>query len=43
MKIIDIINSEEVTLSFEVFPPKNNGQYDNVVKAAMDVAALHTD
>ncbi len=43
MKIVDIIESDKVTLSFEVFPPKTSGQYDEVSKAAMEIASLNPD
>lgn len=41
MKIIDILNSHEVTLSFEVFPPKTDDKYAQVEEAAKKIAALH--
>lgn len=41
MKIIDILNSHEVTLSFEVFPPKTDDRYAQVEEAAEKIAALH--
>ena len=34
MKIIDIINGEKPSLSFEVFPPKTSDKFDTVEKAA---------
>lgn len=40
MKIIDILNSKEVTLSFEVFPPKTSTNYENVMASAKKIAAL---
>lgn len=40
MKIIDILNSKEVTLSFEVFPPKTSTNYENVMSSAKKIAAL---
>jgi methylenetetrahydrofolate reductase (NADPH) len=43
MKISEILASERVTLSFEVFPPKTDTNYESVEKAAFDVAALKPD
>ncbi len=43
MKIIDVLNQDKVTLSFEVFPPKKASNYENVEKAARDIAALNPD
>ena len=40
MKIREILHSEEVTLSFEVFPPKIGANFESVYQAAMEVAAL---
>lgn len=28
MKIIDLLNEDKVTLSFEVFPPKTSSKYE---------------
>ena len=33
MKIIDIINGEKPSLSFEVFPPKTSDNFETVKKA----------
>lgn len=41
MKIIDILNQDQITLSFEVFPPKKIEKYDSVQAATEGVAALH--
>jgi len=41
MKIIDILNQNEITLSFEVFPPKTTGNYASVAQATRAIAALH--
>ncbi len=41
MKIIDIINGERPSLSFEVFPPKTSDKYDGVIAAAEKIAALN--
>lgn len=43
MKIIDILNSRDVTISFEVFPPKTSDNYDAVEKAAREIASLKPD
>ncbi|WP_026653494.1 methylenetetrahydrofolate reductase [NAD(P)H] [Butyrivibrio proteoclasticus] len=43
MKIIDIFREKEVTLSFEVFPPKTDAGYEAVEKAAAEIAALKPD
>lgn len=40
MKIIDIINKEEMSLSFEVFPPKKETSFENVRIATEQIAAL---
>ncbi len=40
MKIREILQRDEVTLSFEVFPPKAGADFEKVHKAAMEVAAL---
>ena len=41
MKLSEILEKEEVTLSLEVFPPKTTANYESVYGAAMKVAALH--
>ncbi len=43
MKLSEILNKGKVTLSFEVFPPKQTSNYENVYNAAMGVAALKPD
>lgn len=43
MKIIDCLNSKNVTLSYEVFPPKTDDGYDSVAKAVMELSALDPD
>ncbi len=43
MKISEILASDSVTLSFEVFPPKMDTNYESVERAALDVAALKPD
>ena len=40
MKIIDILNTKENSLSFEVFPPKTSDKYDSVQAATEAIAAL---
>lgn len=40
MKVSEIIKSNKVTLSFEVFPPKTDANYESVEQAAFGVAAL---
>ena len=41
MKVIDIIDSEKPSLSYEVFPPKNNENFDKIKQAIEEIAALH--
>ena len=43
MKIIDILNSKEVTLSFEVFPPKTDAGLASVARATHRIADLGPD
>ena len=43
MKIIDILNQKEVTLSFEVFPPKTEAGFLTVEQATEQIAALKPD
>ena len=43
MKISEIFKEKEVTLSFEVFPPKTDAGYEAVEKAAAEIAALSPD
>ena len=40
MKVIDIIKGIKPSLSFEVFPPKTSDNFENVMKAATDIAEL---
>ena len=40
MKIIDLIQGEKPSLSFEVFPPKTTDKIDSVFAAATEIAAL---
>ena len=41
MKIIDIINGEKPSLSFEVFPPKTTDKYEIVSNAVKEIALLN--
>ncbi|MBR6504085.1 MAG: methylenetetrahydrofolate reductase [Firmicutes bacterium] len=43
MKIIDVITGDKPSLSFEVFPPKTEDKYENVVAAAEKIATLRPD
>ena len=43
MKIIDIINQDRPTLSFEVFPPKKDTDFVDVEAAACSIAAYKPD
>lgn len=40
MKIIDILNKKNMSLSFEVFPPKKETSFESVKKATEDIASL---
>ncbi len=40
MKIKDILGKGQPTLSFEVFPPKEESNFDSVEKAALEIAKL---
>ncbi len=40
MKIIDILHSGTLSLSFEVFPPKSETGFDSVKKATQEIARL---
>ncbi len=40
MKIIDILNKDTMSLSFEVFPPKKETSFENVKNATEAIAAL---
>ena len=40
MRLTDVIRSEELTLSFEVFPPKTDAAFDDVLQATEEIAAL---
>ncbi len=41
MKITELIKKNKATISFEVFPPKSDANYESIRKAALDVAALN--
>ncbi len=41
MKIIDILKSGRHTLSFEVFPPKTEADFNKVMDATEEIAKLH--
>lgn len=41
MKIKDLLQKETLSLSFEVFPPKNDSAFDSVQYATEEIAALH--
>ncbi len=43
MRIDELFRNKEVTLSFEVFPPKTDAGYEAVEKAASEIAALKPD
>ena len=40
MRILDTIRSTDLTLSFEVFPPKTDATFEEVLKATEEIAAL---
>lgn len=40
MKIIDVLNQEQMSLSFEVFPPKKETSFESVRIATEEIAAL---
>ncbi len=40
MKVVDIINGEKPSLSFEVFPPKVSANFDSVMAATSEIAKL---
>ena len=41
MKIIDILNSGKMSMSFEVFPPKSDTAFENVSRATQEIAKLN--
>ena len=40
MRISDILNSDKITISFEVFPPKTGASFENVLETSRRIAAL---
>ncbi|MCQ2409880.1 MAG: methylenetetrahydrofolate reductase [NAD(P)H] [Clostridia bacterium] len=40
MKLTDILNRKELSLSFEVFPPKINSDFESVEKAILEISYL---
>lgn len=43
MKISDILGSEKISLSFEVFPPKTSETYESIKESALEIAKLNPD
>lgn len=43
MKIIDKLNAQKVTLSFEIFPPKKQESFNSVKNTAIELSSLHPD
>ena len=41
MKIIDILNSGKMSMSFEVFPPRTDTAFENVSRATQEIAKLN--
>ena len=41
MKLIHILRQDTLSLSFEVFPPKNNTAFESVGRAVEEIAELH--
>lgn len=41
MKISELLTKEELTVSFEVFPPKTESSFDGVMRAAEEIAKLY--
>ena len=41
MKIIDILNKKNMSLSFEVFPPKKESSFESVLETTEKIAAYH--
>lgn len=43
MTIKKILETKKVTLSFEIFPPKKQANFDNVINAAQELSSLNPD
>ena len=43
MKISNMLGSGKVTLSFEVFPPKDSTKFESVASACKSIARLSPD
>lgn len=43
MKISDILKSDKISLSFEVFPPKTSETYESIKESALEIAKLMPD
>ncbi len=43
MKVSDILKSEKISLSFEVFPPKTSESYESIKESALEIAKLNPD
>ena len=43
MRISDILNEKKLSVSFEIFPPKQQSSYESVMDAAMKLCSLHPD
>ena len=43
MKITDVLQSDKITLSMEVFPPKTTTAVEKVNEAVRDIATLKPD
>ncbi len=43
MKISDILRSDKISLSFEVFPPKTSETYESIKESALEIVKLKPD
>ena len=43
MRISDILNAKKLSVSFEIFPPKQQSSYESVINTAMKLCSLHPD
>lgn len=43
MRISDILRSDKISLSFEVFPPKTSETYESIKESALEIAKLNPD